>query len=337
MQQNLDSTIISGALERAAKAKPKDLKVNLEWFNGCVKVGNWKGAQAAAMVLQKTWANTREYFFWAAASSWLFARSFPDGAMEKKLFGTLAYRMITKAKSDVPEDTSVVIPAKAIQTPQEIHLLLSIVIECAANREAGLKEALEILESNNLGVNSKLAEGDWWGLVRRKLEVLEELKEWEKVREECKKLLAGSIEGVDKGGNTGKGDDWRVWEGLLNSTETLLSGASEEEAQKLLEDSKTVIENHKAVDDRSRNILLADCFLAKIFDLRNTDKEPKLLDKVKAYFDLYGTKNCFFDDIRLYIEALKPAAQNAFIAYMEGALKSFKEGGDEVRPLPPIM
>lgn len=289
------------------------------------------------MVLQKTWTN-REFFFWAAASSWLLARSHAENTPERNLFGTLAYKMVMKARNDTPMDTKV-LPARAIQTVQEVHLLVAIVRDYGTDKIAAAKEALNILESKNLGVDSEIGKGDWWGLVRLRLDVLEDLSEWTKEREVCKELLAGSVEGVKEGEKTGKGDDWRVWEGLLKATEAQLkAGGSKEYADKLLVDTKQVIENHMKVDKKSRNVLLAGCYYAGLVDSKDKAKReseaPELLEKVEKYFEQWGTKNCCFEDIRLYTEQLNEKAQAAFLKFVAEKVKKLKaDANDVVSPL----
>ena len=55
----------------AVKAKPGDERMAKEWVFGCVRGGDWEGAQKAAMQLQKNYGKRREYYFWAVVSSLL--------------------------------------------------------------------------------------------------------------------------------------------------------------------------------------------------------------------------------------------------------------------------
>lgn len=110
--------------------------------------------------------------------------------MDKKLFGQLAYRMISKSRTDTPTDTTVV-PHRAIQTSQEVGLYLEVLPYVAPDSATATKEALELLGSSNLGVDSKIGSGDWWGLVRRQLDLLEESGNWMEVWKACEGLLHG--------------------------------------------------------------------------------------------------------------------------------------------------
>lgn len=55
--------------EKAVKAQPHNEELAREWFWGTVKTLDWRGAQKAAMNLQKTYTKRREYWFWAVISS----------------------------------------------------------------------------------------------------------------------------------------------------------------------------------------------------------------------------------------------------------------------------
>lgn len=46
----------------------------------------------------------RKYYFWAVFMCYLISISPSSGEVDRKLFGTLAYRMISKAADSVPSD-----------------------------------------------------------------------------------------------------------------------------------------------------------------------------------------------------------------------------------------
>lgn len=56
------------------------------------------------MSLQKNFAKERKFYFWAIFLSYLLGSDKGSSDMDRKLFGTLAYRMISKAAADVPAD-----------------------------------------------------------------------------------------------------------------------------------------------------------------------------------------------------------------------------------------
>lgn len=56
------------------------------------------------MSLQKNFPRERAYYFWAIFCTHMLATDTKSSEMDRKLFGTLAYRMIAKAAADVPTD-----------------------------------------------------------------------------------------------------------------------------------------------------------------------------------------------------------------------------------------
>jgi N-terminal acetyltransferase B complex non-catalytic subunit len=56
------------------------------------------------MSLQNNFPKTRKYYFWAIFMCHLVAVDPANSDADRKLFGTLAYRMISKAASNVPAD-----------------------------------------------------------------------------------------------------------------------------------------------------------------------------------------------------------------------------------------
>lgn len=56
------------------------------------------------MSLQSNFPKTRKYYFWAIFLCYLISVDAGASEAERKLFGTLAYRMISKAGESVPQD-----------------------------------------------------------------------------------------------------------------------------------------------------------------------------------------------------------------------------------------
>ena len=56
------------------------------------------------MTLQSNFPKDRRYYFWAIFLSYLVAVDESSSEAERKLFGTLAYRMASKAADSVPSD-----------------------------------------------------------------------------------------------------------------------------------------------------------------------------------------------------------------------------------------
>jgi N-terminal acetyltransferase B complex non-catalytic subunit len=114
--------------EKAAKAKPRDQALQMKWFLSAFEGDDWKSAQKvnswrslwlgnrtvnanyalflrqATISLQKNFPRERTYYFWAIFCTHMLANDAKSSEMDRKLFGTLAYRMIAKAAADVPTD-----------------------------------------------------------------------------------------------------------------------------------------------------------------------------------------------------------------------------------------
>lgn len=56
------------------------------------------------MSLQNNFPRERKYYFWAIFLSYLMAVDPTSSDADRRLFGTLAYRMISKAAESVPSD-----------------------------------------------------------------------------------------------------------------------------------------------------------------------------------------------------------------------------------------
>lgn len=249
--------------------------------------------------------------------------------------------MISKSRIDTPQDTTVV-PPRAIQTSQEVNLFLEVLPYVAPDTATATKEALELLSSPNLGVDSKIGSGDWWGLARRRLDLLEESGDWNQVWKECEELLHGvetkakeerengtpekkeetvvaetdgtaAAEGEE---TKGRGDDWRVWEGFVKSAGELYNQENKSHGTKALE----VILSHRATaaPGTSRNADLALVKFASLFHDHHEGPEgtPTLLEACKEYFTKTGTKSCCFEDLQNYLEMLETSEKAEFLAFV---------------------
>lgn len=293
------------------------------------------------MTLQTRFTKRREYYFWAIVSCLMLHNTLPEGAAERKLFGTLAYRMIEKARNDTPADTTV-IPARGIQTGQEVGLLLDL-IPFVVSEEPG-KKALEVLESKNLGVDSTVGKTDWWGLARRRLDLLEELGEWKVLYKICKGLLPKrdqekkeeekqNGDSAHKQEISGRGDDWRVWKGFVDAAGKLYDEGDKEVSKEALEQ---ILEHRKfAASGTSRNGDLALVKFASLFHDKNDGPEgtPTLQEAIEGYFDRICTKTCCFEDLQEYLEMLEDVEQKDFLRHVSSHISAMPEE-TEVFPTP---
>ncbi|RPA83356.1 hypothetical protein BJ508DRAFT_413553 [Ascobolus immersus RN42] len=318
MSMRFDGTELSGAWERAVKAVPHDLKLAKQWFLCCVRFGDLRGAQKAAMGLQKVWVHDRDFYFWAISSTMILFSSLGDDQKDRPIFKTLAYRMAVKTREDAKLSPP---PARSIQKPQEIHLLLQVIATCTPKPEDALKEQLAVLDSDDIGVNSKLAEGDWWSFVRKRLEILEELKDWTRIYDICRSLIKSSVEKLE-GGLPGKGDDWKIWESLLQATEELGKGGEDKTTE-----TKEIITSHIETVPLSRNALLARIRFEKAYKVQTDGDSTGVAAAVVQYLERFQTKDCCFPDLKAEVETLDTTSKKTILeALKANAEKLVKDG-----------
>jgi len=249
--------------------------------------------------------------------------------------------MIDKARTDTPVNTAV-IPPRAIQTSQEINLLLELLPYVSPGDAA--KEALEVLNSANLGVDSMVGSGDWWGLARKRLDLLESTKNWRALFETCISLLPKANTVTEANGNgeevktdkekrdpkpdaiqQGRGDDWRVWDGFVMAAGKLYDDGDKTVAKESLE---TILEHRKALPTgSSRHGDLALVKFSSLFHDKNDGPEgtPTLLEAVEEYFVNTGSKSCCFEDVQKYLEMLEDSEKKDFLKYVEAAVEKLPE------------
>lgn len=105
---------------------------------------------------------------------------------------------------------------RAIQTSEELSLLIKIF-----ESQERYGEVVTSLNSENLGVDSRIAQGDW-SFVRAKLLNLEKAGLWEEGLKFTRELLSLPHE-TENESSAGiqERDDWCVWKLLFSSTEKL--------------------------------------------------------------------------------------------------------------------
>ncbi|KAI9839626.1 MAG: hypothetical protein M1819_002252 [Sarea resinae] len=288
--------------ERAAKFRSGDESLPKEWFMITFELNQWVDAQKAAMFLQRFFPKNRDYYFWAILMCHLIYLSPEASDSDRKLFGTLAYRMISKAASEVPTDSKILLsPGRAVQTPDELQLLISIY-----RKQGYFKEALSILDSENLGIFSPVAKGDW-SFVREKLEILGIQNLWQEKWEFCKKLLDDVWRRRYEAGNETsssntfvRDDDLRLWQGMLLASKHIQTGENSAATEK-------TIQAYLCAPKASRNSQLAFLqFMHQQTVARGVSDGAcsSLLTACQDYFETHSVKLCCFDDLRLHVEQL---------------------------------
>lgn len=248
--------------------------------------------------------------------------------------------MMLKARNETPVDATV-IPPRAIHTSQEVNLLLELLPYVSPDDAS--KEALEVLNSKNLGVDSAIGSGDWWGLARKRLDLFESTKNWRALFEACNDLLPKSMAAVTSNGDAekgeekkddksesaqGRGDDWRVWDGFVTASGKLYDEGDKSIAKESLEK----ILNHRKFlpTGATRHGDLALVKFASIFHDKNDGPEgtPTLLEAVQDYFVNTGNKSCCFEDMQTYLELLEKSEKQDYLKFVEGKVEKLPESNE---------
>ncbi|KAL2809939.1 N-acetyltransferase B complex non catalytic subunit-domain-containing protein [Aspergillus granulosus] len=286
--------------ERAAKAKPQDLDIQTRWFEYAFEKDDWKSAQKATMSLQNNFPKKRNYYIWAIFLSYLLAVDEGSSEMDRKLFGTLAYRMVSKAAESVPADPKELLsPPRALQSAEEL-LLLTKIYESQGRHS----EIVKILDSENLGLKSKMVQNDW-SFIGVKLSSLEKAEMWTEALAYTKELLAiPSTEEEKK--SIQERDDWAVWHLLLTATQKLESTETTLETQKF-------ISEFIAAQPKSRNAQLAHLDLTHSAFQSGSVTQEVLLSACQAYYDHSKSKLYCFSDLLGYLPSLNKDALLEFV------------------------
>ncbi|PGH07686.1 hypothetical protein GX51_01695 [Blastomyces parvus] len=312
--------------EKAAKAKPQALDIQLKWFNLASEMGDWKTAQKAAMSLQNNFPKERKYYFWAILMCYLITIDPAKSEMDGKLFGTLAYRMILKAASSVPTDPKELLsPARAIQTSEELFLLIKI-LEAQGRHE----EIVSLLNSKHLGIESRIAQNDW-SFISAKIVGLENAGLWDEALSFTRELLA-LPDNLINGSTTAavqEKDDWQVWSLLLAATKK----SGKEETPRETQD---FIEAYIKMQPKSRNAQLAALDLTEQRITMNELPLETLLPACKEYFDRNCTKLYCFHDLRKYLIKLDRSMQKEFQIYASEKVVADQSADDQKQVTDPF-
>ncbi|KAL4906508.1 hypothetical protein BDW74DRAFT_133702 [Aspergillus multicolor] len=292
--------------ERAAKAKPQLRDIQTRWFDYSFESDDWKSAQKAAMSLQNNFPKKRKYYIWAIFLCYLLAVDEASSEMDRKLFGTLAYRMVSKAAESVPSDPKELLsPPRAIQTAEELLLLVKIF-----ESQGKHAEIVKTLDSDNLGIKSRIVQNDW-SFIGVKLTSLEKAEMWTEGLSYAKELLAIPSTEEEKKAIQER-DDWAVWHLLVTATQKSNNVETTSETQNFISD-------FIAAQPKSRNAQLARIDLTHSSFLAGALKREDLLSGCQAYFDHSKNKLYCFGDLLGYLPSLDRESIAAFVEYASRA------------------
>ena len=180
------------------------------------------------MALRKGFPKDRNYDFWNTLMCYLISKDMSASEKDRTLYGTLAYRMICKAAEAVPADNvsmsthgtdeidrltheqkQLLSDGKALQTPEELYLLVKISIGTGHAREA-----LELVRSDRFTLASRFAKQDFQLVEALLVELYEASEAWPEAFAYSKELLT-------PGSGSNRNDDERVWNLLVRSVKSL--------------------------------------------------------------------------------------------------------------------
>ncbi|KAJ5556414.1 hypothetical protein N7494_000329 [Penicillium frequentans] len=295
--------------EKAAKAKPKDLELQMRWFQSAFEDDDWKSAQKATMSLQKNFPRERAYYFWAIFCTHMLATDTKSSEMDRKLFGTLAYRMIAKAAADVPTDPDQLLSQpRAIQKSEEVMLLVKIF-----ESQQRFDEVVKILGSNNVGISSRILQNDKTFLAS-KAKSLEAGKLWDDAITFVKELYTVPDD-EEKRKALPELDDWVIWKLLVEAVKNIDTPGTAAETQRF-------VESFMDFQPKSRNAALARLdIITSAIEKGEMTVEDNLLPACQQYIDQHKGKLYAFSDLRRILAGNRDA--------MAKMLKYMSEGKHE--------
>ncbi|KAJ9633532.1 uncharacterized protein PV06_06173 [Exophiala oligosperma] len=281
--------------ERAAVAKPNDKDLLMRWINQAIYSSDWHSAQKAAMGLRKSFPKDRNYEFWNIAMCYLISVQSGVPEKDRMLFGTLAYRMITKAVEAIPPGQDrVIAPGKELATPEEVSLLVQIL-----NSTGRPQESVKLLQSASLNTKSAIGKQDSQLIALLLAQSLEQSQQWEEAFSYCHGLLSSS--------QYSRNDD-QVWGLYLTALSNLPSESFRPKAKEMLDFACT-----ERAFSRSAHMAMMKFLSGEQGD----DHLEDLLRTCLKYGCNFSDKAFCFDDMKI---ALRRLDKNRLDTFSESLL-----------------
>ncbi len=153
------------------------------------------------MGLRNAFPRERQYEFWNILMCFLIHKQDDFPEKDRMLFGTLAYRMISKAAEAIPKDEVRALPskegqnltsdkeevsvAKAVTDPEEISLLVQVL-----NSTGHVHDSLKLLNTGSLSLESRLGKKDPQLVLSLLLESLGASDNRDEALKVCQSLLS---------------------------------------------------------------------------------------------------------------------------------------------------
>lgn len=297
---------------RAAKASPKDHAAVYKCLESCLLHWDLVGAQQIAALMDRSFPQQRNYMFWNIVTTHMLATSPQAPEDKKKLYSMLAQKQIERAAqlSEQAKEAGAEMPARGIQTEQEVLLLYDVV-----QKHGTADDYAKLLASPVYNPAEQFRQG------RKEVFTVAAAKHrddgnWKALFDLCQNCLSY----VDETEQISMlASDWLVWKQYLEAANHVKE--SREDVQDavrglLLKVLKS--ENMKPI--YRRNVLLARVQAAFVL---STADEPDVADGVPSsirfkellhYVDDQVESPACFDDVRLWVETLDVEAMD-YIAH----------------------
>lgn len=208
--------------QKAAGVHPQDEKLHMVWFRSKLQAGNLRAAQQASQSWMKNFPRNRDPFFLYILTIHKLAEDSTTPESERTLLRSLAYKFLSKAATEVPLGPEGIKPARAINTVEDLLLLVRVY-----RSQGRHSEAISIIKNSRMGMESPIGRTSW-ELIRQLIELLELNHQWDVLWKLCQHLLVDARD--DSTGRQlhpshypfGKlGDDWKVWQALVTASSNI--------------------------------------------------------------------------------------------------------------------
>ncbi|KFZ13020.1 hypothetical protein V502_06820 [Pseudogymnoascus sp. VKM F-4520 (FW-2644)] len=293
----------------AVRANPKKEKLAQDCFHVCVKRSDWDYAQQIATVLEKNFPGNHEYPFWKLTAILTFTETRECDPQKRHILLTVASRIMKSfADATIAAAGKSDLPVRSLQTPQEL-LLFHRILE--ANGQT--TDRLNSYKDPYIGVNSKIAKGEWV-FKRDHVLLLEDEGEWQELVDVCNELLEGAQSTTTGKMIDARGADWKVWEAFINAAIAL---QTKESHDKVRDQIKAHLAPTSGLNKTyKRNASLANLYFT--FDLQKDGEDrtfvvptgirfPRIDPRQAAlmtHLSQYGHTASAFGDVKRYVETL---------------------------------
>ncbi|OCT54475.1 hypothetical protein CLCR_00775 [Cladophialophora carrionii] len=247
------------------------------------------------MGLRNSFPKERQYEFWNILMCYLIHKQEDIPENERMLFGTLAYRMISKAAEAIPKDEEQSLSsAKAISDPEEIALLVQVF-----NSTGHVQESKKLLLGGSLSIESRLGAKDPQLVLSLVLESLEASENWDEALKVCQELLSKSESQSDN----------RIWD-------LWLKARSHSTDQSLQKQSEGTLESICTTRPIVRSAYIAKLSLLQRQRSDQIDQDA-LLQACREYSEAYSEKAFCFDDLKDALRRLDKQHWDKFLRIAE--------------------